>query len=199
MPTEIFSGLIIASSLQTIDQFAGRGPVDVGTDLIVDRNHRGQRTAAEASDRFEGVLAVRGGFSVRDVEPFFDGFSDPFGTRDVAGGAVADLDDGLADRLQTKLRVEGGDPVEPGFGHLGAGGNPFDRFKRNVAEFILHSLEQWYCLVRSGTDTGNDGIHLLLNVTGTAHSTPKSRELNNGLRSDPIQGQYKRLVTHKRL
>ena len=76
---------------------------------IVDLNHRGQRTAAQARNGLQGEHAPRIRIlAVGQVQFLGDGVPHEFRAFDVASGADADLDQVAADGPVAKLRVETG-------------------------------------------------------------------------------------------
>jgi len=112
-------------------------PVQFAEGLVPHHHHRRQGAAAEAGHRLEGVFHVRRGFTVLDAEPGLEGFRQALGAADMAGGAVADLDDLLPHRGEAELGIEGRHPVQLGLGHLRGRGDPFHGFKGDVMEFLL--------------------------------------------------------------
>ena len=87
-----------------------RGETAVG--LVADAHDGGLRAGAHAGDGRQRELHVRGRLAVGDPEFFLQSLGDLHRPRDVAGGAVADVDDVLADRREPELVVEARDAVD---------------------------------------------------------------------------------------
>lgn len=135
-------GCLVFRIFELINQFDDLAAVEAAVDVVVDGDDGGERAATEAGDGFQCVFAIGTGLAVADAEALFERFGNALCAGDVAGGSVADFDDGFADGFEPELGIEGGDAVESGFGHVGFGGNVFDGFFGDVAEFGLHRLEQ---------------------------------------------------------
>ena len=81
----------------------------------VDLHDRGQRAAAEAGDLLDGEQPLGVGvLALRELQVPAEGLLDQLGPFDVAGRAVADVDDVPADRPVAELVVEGGNAGDRG-------------------------------------------------------------------------------------
>ena len=79
----------------------------------VDLDHRGQRAAAQAGDLLDREQALGVGVvALGDAQVALQGVLDQLRALHVAGRAVADADDVLADRVVAELGVEGGDALD---------------------------------------------------------------------------------------
>ena len=92
-----------------LDHFAGAVRVEVAVGHVVDLDDRGQRAAAEAGDLLDREQSLGIGIvAAADAEVTFQGVLHQFRAFHMAGRAVADADDVLADRPVAELCVKCG-------------------------------------------------------------------------------------------
>ncbi len=85
---------------------------------------------------------VRGRVVAGDLQLVLDGAGDPLRTVDVAGGAVADLDQVFAQRLEAELGVKRDDPVNFGGGDADDLADLVDGRFRDIAVGVLGRLQK---------------------------------------------------------
>ena len=118
---------------------AVRGETAVGD--AVDLDHRGQRAAAEAGHLLDREQPFGSVSPPGDPEVPLQGVLDQLGALHVAGRAVADADDVLADRLVAELRVEGGHALDRRRRDLGQPAHPLQGLAGQIAIVRLDRLE----------------------------------------------------------
>jgi hypothetical protein len=127
-----------------LGQFLG-GDMAVGVLVELDHGARVQQprqaTLSMVNWRW-GSVSSPGGCGVDGA-----GILDAVGAGDVAGGAMADMDDVFADGAMPELIVEGGDAPERGGSDIGDRADPFEGGFGQVPVMFLDGLQQ-----------GNDGI-----------------------------------------
>ncbi len=168
-----FSGTVLRLG-RALNRLLGRASVGVGEEVpkgarqllrrgvadgfVVNAHHRPQRTAAEAGHRLDSELAVRIRVGARsDVQVSAQGVFDAVGSRYMAGRAVADVDDVLADRRVPEHVVERRDTGNRGGRDLRVPADVIQRFARQIAVMILECLENRDCRVRRAAQPG-DGL-----------------------------------------
>ena len=100
---------------------------------IVDQHDRSEAAGSEAADGFDGEeKIVRRALLVGELELLIEGVQNAVRLLDVAGGAVAELDDVFALRLHREMGVEGRHAVDPRRRDADAG--------RDIADHVLRQI-----------------------------------------------------------
>ena len=125
----------------------------------VDLHDGGQRAAAEAGDFLDGEQAVGVGVAAGgDAQPPLEGVLDQLRALHVAGRAVADVDDVLADRMMAKLRVERGDADDAGGRDLGELRRPARSLRAARSDSALDRLQDRDHGIAAATEPLNNRI-----------------------------------------
>ncbi len=125
-----------------LDHFAGTVRVEIAVGHMVDLDDRGQRAAAKAShllDR-EQPLGI-GIVATADAEVTFQGVLHQFRAFHMAGRAVADADDVLADRPVAELCVKCGNSRDRRRGDFGQPADSLHGLAGQIAKMRLNGLQ----------------------------------------------------------
>lgn len=125
--------------------------------LLIDHQGRRQTAGAQTGHRFHGKEHIVGGvFFLAQPQLLPECLQNRGRVANVAGSAIADLDDVLTLCLKGEVLIEGGDRVRLGFGDPDLLGNIAQQLRRKIAVLrlnILHNGDQGPCIPDV---TGND-------------------------------------------
>ena len=125
-----------------LDHLAGAVRVEVAVGHIVDLDHRGQRAAAQAGDLLDREQPLGIGIvAAADAQVAFQGVLHQFRALHVAGRAVADADDVLADRPVAELCVKCGNARDRRRRDLGQPADSLHGLAGQVAKMRLDGLQ----------------------------------------------------------
>ncbi len=110
--------------------------------LAVDGDGRSQRAATDAGNALEFVFAVVGGPTRADAQTVVELLHDLAPAAYMASGALAHPDRVFGGRLESKLRIEGGDAVDFVVGDADRRRQSLHCLFREVPVALLYLLEQ---------------------------------------------------------